>query len=126
MHFYHENERVYHQVKALKENNFEDFLSLITASGNSSWKWLQNCYCTSNIAVQGICYYLALTEVFIHQKSVGACRVHGGGFAGVIAVYLPQELTAEYVGYIERISGNQWIYKMSIRNYGVVSLSEMI
>lgn len=126
LHFYEENKKVDSQVKALKENNFEEFLKLITASGNSSWKWLQNCYCTSNIEEQGICYYLALTEIFINQKQAGACRVHGGGFAGVIAAYLPQSLTNEYVNYMERITGSKSIYKMSIRNYGVVSFSEMI
>ena len=45
----------------------------ITASGNSSWKWLQNCFTTSNNAEQGITVALALTELFIAQKQRGAC-----------------------------------------------------
>ena len=44
LHFFEENKRVEKQVQALKENRFDEFLSLITESGNSSWKWLQNCY----------------------------------------------------------------------------------
>ena len=44
LHFFEENKRVEKEVCALKEDRFEDFLELITESGNSSWKWLQNCY----------------------------------------------------------------------------------
>ncbi len=43
LHFFEENKRVEAEVAALKEGRFQDFLSDITASGNSSWKWLQNC-----------------------------------------------------------------------------------
>ncbi len=84
LHFFEENKRVEAEVAALKEGRFEDFLSGITASGNSSWKWLQNCYTNSNYQEQGITVALALTELFIAEKKRGACRVHGGGFAGVI------------------------------------------
>lgn len=68
------------EVCALKEDRFEDFLELITESGNSSWKWLQNCYVPGS-EEQGITAALALTELFLKEKGCGACRVHGGGFA---------------------------------------------
>ena len=48
------------EMKALKENRFGDFLDGITSSGNSSWKWLQNCYTNSNVQEQGISIALAL------------------------------------------------------------------
>ena len=47
LHFFEENKRVEAEVKALKEGRFTDFLMNITASGNSSWKWLQNCFTNS-------------------------------------------------------------------------------
>ena len=80
LHFFEENKRVENMVKALKEDRFDVFLENITASGNSSWKWLQNCYTNSNYQEQGITVALALTELFIADKGRGACRVHGGGF----------------------------------------------
>ena len=53
LHFFEENKRVEAEVAALKEGRFDDFLENITASGNSSWKWLQNCFTTSNNAGTG-------------------------------------------------------------------------
>lgn len=121
LHFFAENDRVDAQVSALKNGKFDDFLALITASGNSSWKYLQNCYSAQNVTEQGICVALALTEAFLAQKKVGACRVHGGGFAGVIAVFLPKEYANEYIEYIENLLGEGNAYKMSIRPCGAVN-----
>ena len=105
LHFFEENKRVEAEVKALKEGRFSDFLNNITASGNSSWKWLQNCFTNSAYQEQGITVALALTELFIAGKQRGACRVHGGGFAGVIMAMLPNDLVEEYVAYIEKALG---------------------
>lgn len=126
LHFFEENKRVEAEVAALKENRFEDFLNNITASGNSSWKWLQNCYTNSNYQEQGISVALALTELFIAEKQRGACRIHGGGFAGVIMAMLPNELVEEYVAYIEGAIGEGNAYKMSIRPYGAVCINEIV
>lgn len=120
LHFFEENKRVEAEVKALKEDRFADFLSNITASGNSSWKWLQNCFTNSAYQEQGITVALALTELFIAEKQRGACRVHGGGFAGVIMAMLPNDLVDEYVAYIEKAIGEGNAYRMSIRPYGAI------
>ncbi len=113
-------------VKALKENDFGLFLKNITASGNSSWKWLQNCYTTAAVQEQGITIALALTELFLEKKGRGACRVHGGGFAGVIMAMLPNDLVDEYVDYMEDALGEGNVYKMSIRPYGAICASDMM
>ncbi|ENY97994.1 galactokinase [Hungatella hathewayi 12489931] len=120
LHFFEENKRVEAEVKALKEGRFSDFLNNITASGNSSWKWLQNCFTNSAYQEQGITVALALTELFIAGKQRGACRVHGGGFAGVIMAMLPNDLVEEYVTYIEKALGEGNAYRMSIRPYGAI------
>ena len=125
LHFFEENKRVEKQVQALKENRFDEFLSLITESGNSSWKWLQNCYVPGS-EEQGITSALALTELFIKEKGCGACRVHGGGFAGVIMAMLPNDLVDEYISCIEKATGKGSAYRMSIRPYGAVCVSELI
>ena len=120
LHFFEENKRVEAEVKALKEGRFSDFLNNITASGNSSWKWLQNCFTNSAYQEQGITVALALTELFIAGKQRGACRVHGCGFAGVIMAMLPNDLVEEYVAYIEKALGEGNAYRMSIRPYGAI------
>lgn len=126
LHFFEENKRVEAEVKALKEGRFDEFLKHITASGNSSWKWLQNCFTNSAVQEQGITVALALTELFIAEKQRGACRVHGGGFAGVIMAMLPNDLTDEYIRYIEGCLGKGCAYRMSIRPYGAVCVNELL
>lgn len=126
LHFFEENKRVEAEVAALKEDRFEDFLMNITASGNSSWKWLQNCYTNSNYQEQGISVALALTELFIAEKQRGACRIHGGGFAGVIMAMLPNDIVEEYITYIEKTMGEGSAYRMSIRPYGAVCVNDLI
>ncbi|MCC2163492.1 galactokinase family protein [Brotaphodocola catenula] len=126
LHFFEENKRVEAEVKALKEGRFEDFLKNVTASGNSSWKWLQNCYTNTNYQEQGISIALALTELFIEEKKRGACRIHGGGFAGVIMAMLPNDLVDEYVAFIEKALGEGSAYRMTIRPYGAICVNDEI
>ncbi|WP_333649154.1 galactokinase [Lacrimispora sp.] len=126
LHFFEENKRVEAEVAALKENRFEDFLRNITASGNSSWKWLQNCFTNTNYQEQGVSIALALTELFLEEKGKGVCRIHGGGFAGVIMTLLPDELAGEYISYIEKALGKGNAYRMSIRPYGAICFSELV
>lgn len=66
-HFFTENDRVDTAVKALKEKDYDTFLQVITESGNSSWKWLQNCYTISNYEEQSISVALALTEMYLKK-----------------------------------------------------------
>lgn len=126
LHFFEENKRVEAEVAALKEGRFQEFLELITASGNSSWKWLQNCYTNSNYQEQGISVALALTELYIAGKGRGACRIHGGGFAGVIMAMLPNDITDEYIAYMEKALGEGCAYRMSIRPYGAVCVNDVM
>lgn len=119
-HFFEESSRVDTQVAALESGNKEEFLKEITASGNSSWKWLQNCYLNETPQEQSITCALALTELFLSKIKGGACRVHGGGFAGVIAAFLPKEHTAEYCSYINKALGDGSAFVMHIRNQGAI------
>ncbi len=129
VHFIEENDRVDLEVAALKKGDFQKFLSLITDSGNSSWKWLQNVFVPSLAHEQPISVCLALTEIFIREKGVGACRIHGGGFAGVIQAFIPNELREEYTEYMERALGYDKnsgelspVYAMSIRPHGAIEV----
>ena len=115
-HFFNENERVLNQRAALKENRFEDFLKMVNASGESSYNYLQNLYSTSNVKEQGLCLALALTKQFLNGK--GACRVHGGGFAGTIQCYIPTELLSAYKEMIEATFGEGSCCVLKIRPVG--------
>lgn len=115
-HFFNENERVAKQKKALKEADFKTFFKLVNASGDSSYKYLQNLYPTSNPAEQGLCLALALTSNFLDGE--GACRVHGGGFAGTIQCYIPNEKLASYKQMIEAVFGKNSCVSLKIRPVG--------
>ena len=123
LHFLQENERVGNEVAALESGDFKSFLRLVQASGNSSFKWLQNIYTTKNIKDQGISLALALTEKYLTETGEGACRVHGGGFAGTIQVFLPDNKVESYIKNMEKIFGKNSVQVLKIRSHGTVYLN---
>ncbi len=122
LHFLAENKRVDGQVSALREGRFADFLSLITASGNSSWKWLQNVYQGGASREQEISVALALTENYLSNLGDGACRVHGGGFAGVILAIVPNEKAEEYMNWMRGMLDTPVIV-VNVRQHGSICLN---
>lgn len=125
LHFLEENNRVDGQVEALREGRFADFLKLITASGNSSWKWLQNVYQSGSVKEQEIGIALALTENYLQKLGDGACRIHGGGFAGVILTILPNEKVEEYMSWMHGMLDTP-IIVVNVRAQGAVCLNALI
>ena len=125
-HFLHENERVWHQFSALQSNDFEKFLDLVNESGNSSFKWLQNIFTTKRPEDQSLSLALALSENFIKNSGQGACRVHGGGFAGTIQVFLPNEAINSYRTLIEPVFGKDSVSVLQIRSVGSVCLNDFL
>ncbi len=125
LHFLEENTRVEEEVLALESADFNEFLKLITASGNSSFKWLQNIYTAKNIKEQGISLALALSEKFIKEIGGGACRVHGGGFAGTIQIFLPENSVEDYKIKMEKIFGKNSVQVLDIRQIGTVYLNSL-
>lgn len=126
IHFFEENKRVDDIVDALKNNDFQRLLSNLTKSGNSSWKYLQNTFTNAAPQEQGITTTLALTELFLEKKQVGACRVHGGGFAGVIMAMLPTDCVEEYIAYMESHTQEGVVHTMSIRPLGSICIEEVV
>ena len=122
MHFISENQRVQDQVNALKKGAFKRFLSLVKASGDSSFKWLQNVYTPQTPQKQGIALALALTEKYIAEIGEGACRIHGGGFAGTILVFLPASAVPAYRQRMSAVFGPKSVVELKIRSEGVVRL----
>ncbi|MFA8343031.1 MAG: galactokinase [Rhodothermaceae bacterium] len=122
IHFFSENERVDQMIKELAAGSFEEFLNLVKKSGNSSFKYLQNCYSPENVKHQGIVLALLLTEKYLQANPDGVCRVHGGGFAGTIQVILKKELVENYIRFIEPIFGKGSVLNLNIRSTGVIQL----
>jgi len=105
------------QVEALKAGDIEGFKAGVTASGNSSFKFLQNVYTTINVEEQGLSLALCLTEDFLRGTG-GVCRVHGGGFAGTIQAFVPSELTAAYREKMDAVFGAGACHILSVRKNG--------
>lgn len=126
LHFIEENTRVEEEVRALESDDFSEFLKLINASGNSSFKYLQNIYTAKNLNEQGISLALALSEKFIKEIGEGACRVHGGGFAGTIQIFLPDNSIEDYKSKMEKIFGENSVQVLNIRQIGTVYLNKLV
>lgn len=121
IHFFNDNRKAVALKDALKNNDFETFKSIIIASGRSSLQCLQNVYSATNPLEQGLTLALALTEKILDGK--GAFRVHGGGFAGTIQAFVPNELLSTYKAEIEKVFGEGKCYVLSIRPVGGVEVT---
>jgi galactokinase len=140
LHFHHENQRV-DLMRALmqtieetpdaeaKRALFEEeYLAVVNESGHSSWELLQNMYSPSNVNAQGLCAGLALTREFLKSGGAGngiyngACRIHGGGFAGTIQGYIPLERIAAYRDVMDRVFGLGAVTILKIRPVGVAEV----
>ncbi len=115
-HFFNEQARVLEQKEALRKGDFEAFLKLVNASGESSYDYLQNLYSTSAVNEQGLSLAIALTKKFLKGK--GACRVHGGGFAGTVQCYIPSEQLDDYKSMIEKVFGENSCCILNVRPVG--------
>jgi Galactokinase len=116
MHFFDDDQLAADEAEVLQKGDFEAFLKMIKTSGLSSETRLQNVFAVINPAEQGLSLALAVTRDFLGKK--GACRVHGGGFAGTIQAFVPEDILDEYKKKIEKIFGDDSCHILSIRNAG--------
>ncbi|MBE6836390.1 MAG: galactokinase [Ruminococcus sp.] len=121
LHFFDENERVEKEFLALKDGRIEDFFKEVRASGNSSYKYLQNIFPCSSPENQGLSLALYTAENILGND--GAFRVHGGGFAGTIEAFVPDGKLTEFENEMNRIFGDKSCQVISIRPVGGVEMS---
>ncbi len=121
IHFQGDNQRVVDQVAALERNDFKAFLGMVVDSGYSSYMYNQNIFPVNNIREQGVSLALALSELVLKGK--GAWRVHGGGFAGTIQAFVPNNLLDQYVSTLEHVYGPGSCHKLFIRPQGAVKVA---
>ena len=119
LHFIRENKRVDFARQALENKAFDSFMGTVTASGRSSFEYLQNLYTNKNVREQGLSVAIAISEQFVSLNG-GACRVHGGGFAGTIQTYVKCDAVKEYTALMESVFGKNCVMPLNIRKAGAV------
>ena len=115
-HFLDESDRATAEFEALKNNDINKFFRLVNASGNSSYKYLQNIYPLKKPEEQALVLGLYTAETVLDGK--GACRVHGGGFAGTIQAFVPADKIGQFTESMENVFGKGSCYKLYIRPVG--------
>ena len=115
-HIYADNERVAKQVAALRADDFDTFLQLVTESGLSSWEYLQNVIPAGYKEHQEVAVTIAAAKHYLGGK--GAVRVHGGGFAGTVQAFVPVEMLTDFKANMEKILGAGRCHVLSIRPEG--------
>ncbi len=123
IHFVHETERVAKTAEILKNDDLDAFLAAILASGDSSYKYLQNVYTVKNVEEQGLSLALAVTEGYLCDKKA-AWRVHGGGFAGTTQAFVPSEYASEFRDLMDSVFGDGACMELRIRSAGAVKVFE--
>ena len=116
MHFFDDDRLAYEEAQALKAGDFPGFLQKVRASGQSSLQRLQNVFAPQAPQEQGITLALSLSQRLLGEQ--GACRVHGGGFAGTIQAYVPFDLLDSYRHGMEHVFGKGSCYVLSFRQAG--------
>lgn len=118
MHYYQENQRVTEAVCALKDKDIGAFFGAVASSGLSSWTLLQNI----SVSSRGQPMALALARAQSALGGRGACRVHGGGFAGTTLNFVPFDLLDEFTLGMEALFGKGSCHVLDVRKQGPVLL----
>ena len=116
LHFFADDARVEGEADALARKDMDAFLALVKESGRSSWEFLQNITPAGAVGEQAMAVALAVAERAL--KGRGACRVHGGGFAGTIQAFVPLDELEAFRAETEGALGAGSCHVLSIRPVG--------
>lgn len=120
VHFFRDSDRAVREAECLKRGDLEGFLALISESGNSSFKYLQNIYVAGAIRNQAMAYALAVCEKLLGGR--GAVRIQGGGFGGTLEAFVPCDMTERFCAGIDKMIGRDMCKVLTIRQSGGVRL----
>ena len=120
MHFFQDDRRAAEQCAALERGDLPAFLRLVRRSGRSSFMNLQNVITCRDSREQPLAVLLALAEELLEGE--GACRVHGGGFAGTIQAFVPLDRVERFTQGMEALTGAGSCHVLSIRGTGAAQL----
>ncbi|MEG0764126.1 MAG: galactokinase family protein [Oscillospiraceae bacterium] len=124
IHFFNDCKRALQLCEAIKQDDFERFLSLIITGGHSSFEYNQNAYSISKPTEQGVALGCALSERVL--AGCGAWRLQGGGFAGTIQAFVPYNKLSEYCNTLNNVFGDDACHVLSVRNYGAISVEKSL
>ena len=115
-HIWDDDRRAELQAQALERQDFATYLRLVRDSGRSSWMYLQNVLPQTDPRRQSLGLTIALCEQLLGET--GACRVHGGGFAGTAQAYVPLPVSEAFRQSVDRVLGDGACQLLSIRAVG--------
>lgn len=116
LHMINENDRVEKQLINTREGNIKGFLDVIKASGNSSFKYLQNVYTNADLAYQPLSLALLLSDNYLDEDE--ASRVHGGGFAGTIQAFVKNEHVKGYKELMDKVFDKDSCIVLQVNSHG--------
>ena len=120
LHYYEDDRRAVEEAEALAAGDFPRFLALVNASGLSSALHLQNTWSISNPRQQAIPVCLAVGRELL--AGTGAIRVHGGGFAGTIQAFVPNDKLVSFKTGMEALLGPGKCHILHIRPQGGIKI----
>ena len=120
-HFFDESRRAMLEAEALRYYDLDTFFQLVRDSGQSSSELLQNICPAGETVHQEIPLALMLSRRYLGET--GACRVHGGGFAGTIQAFVPEYLASDYAEEMDRVFGEGSCRVLRIRTAGASELT---
>ncbi len=121
VHFFDETVRAIDQAEALRNDELEKFLQLVNESGRSSENCLQNINPTSGSDERNVA--IALEFARRSLDTLGAYRVHGGGFAGTIQAYVPFDMYDSFEASMEMIFGEKCCLRLRVRPVGGIKFN---
>jgi len=119
-HVYGENRRAQVEKEALRQGDFDRFLTLVRESGRSSAMYLQNIIPTGSVTAQELMVTIALCERILEGR--GAVRVHGGGFGGTAQAFVPLDMLEKFKAATEAALGPGCCHVVMIRPAGGIKL----
>ena len=117
--FAEKSRRAAHAAQALKDDDLNAFFADVIASGESSWKLLQNLHVEESDN-QEMPLALEMSRRMLEGR--GAWRIHGGGFAGTILAFVPMDMVEKYSAAMDAVFGERATTVLSIRPEGVVCI----
>ena len=120
IHFFEENARVERAAEALQRGDAAKFLDQIRASGESSYKLLQNCFVPGSVS-QPLALALKGSEMTLKE---GAFRMMGGGFTGAVLAFVKEGGEDAYMESMARVFGTDSVDLTHLRTAGAVLLKD--
>ncbi|MCB2198843.1 galactokinase [bacterium] len=123
LHFYRENRRVEAMMRALERLDFDAYLDQVASSGASSTGALQNIIPPGEDGRdQPTAVALGYANAFFEQRGRGVGRIHGGGFAGTIQVFVHRDDYDEFRSLMESIFNRDCVSELIVRSIGVTEV----